>query len=196
MASEESGLMTPTRNKPFPHLAVTTTANSSPNSLAGTSPTPRFSMQIVISARDLPDGMTLDPNSSESTVSKTKLSQQRAGHQHDEREANKEIHKLLLIPRNATVAEVIEAGLERLGIVGGVVAGGDDVEDKISKRRSVMRIKYGLTARFPGQMEGMYDMMSFCLSMTNYATLQRFPFNRITRSLTRTASHRCSSIPR
>lgn len=151
MASEESGLMTPTRNKPYPHLAVTTTANSSPISLAAGSPTPRFSMQIVISAHDLPDGMTFDPNSAESIVSKSWLGQHRAGHQRDSREADKEIHKLLLIPRNATVAEVIEAGLERLGIVGGVVAGGDDVEDKISKRRSVMRIKYGLVARFPGQ---------------------------------------------
>ncbi|KAJ9097213.1 hypothetical protein QFC21_004882 [Naganishia friedmannii] len=153
MTSEESGLMTPTRNKPFPHLTVTTTANSSPNSLAAASPTPRFSMRIVISAHDLPDGMTFDPNSSESIVSKSWLSQHRAGHQRDAREADREIHKLLLIPRNATVAEVIEAGLERLGIVGGVVAGGDDVEDKISKRRSVMRIKYGLVARFPGQLE-------------------------------------------
>ncbi|KAJ9119732.1 hypothetical protein QFC22_003442 [Naganishia vaughanmartiniae] len=154
MASEESGLMTPTRNKPFPHLAVTTTANSSPNSLATGSPTARFSMQIVISAHDLPDGMTFDPNSAESIVSKSWLSQHRGGVPLNQREANREIHKLLLIPRNATVAEVIEAGLERLGIVGGVVAGGDDVEDKISKRRSVMRIKYGLAARFPEQMEG------------------------------------------
>ncbi|KAJ9102612.1 hypothetical protein QFC19_004721 [Naganishia cerealis] len=154
---EQSGPTTPTRNKPFPHLGLTSTvANSSPSSMATGSPTPRFSMQIVISAKDLPDGITFDSQSSETIVSKSWLSQHRAptGLPHDHgRQPEKEIHKLLLIPRNATVAEVIEAGLERFGIVGGVVAGGDDVEDKITKRRSVMRIQYGLAARFPGQTE-------------------------------------------
>lgn len=138
--STESIPTTPTRAKPFPYLSVGTDANVSPASSTG-SPTARFSMQILISSADLPEGMGLDPETEVARILK-----RGSGESANSR-------KLLLIPRNATVAEVIEAGLERFGI-SGVVAGGDDVEDKISKRRSVMRARYGLVARL-GDDEGM-----------------------------------------
>jgi len=35
-----------------------------------------------------------------------------------------------MLPKNVTVAEVIEVGLERFGILEGVVDGGDEIEDK------------------------------------------------------------------
>ncbi|KAH6903032.1 hypothetical protein BKA70DRAFT_1515480 [Coprinopsis sp. MPI-PUGE-AT-0042] len=47
-------------------------------------------------------------------------------------------------PENVTVTEVIELGFERLGIPEGVVGGGDEVEDKYSKRRCNNRVRYGL----------------------------------------------------
>jgi hypothetical protein len=53
--------------------------------------------------------------------------------------------KVFVFPKNVTVAEVIELGLERFGILEGVVDGGDEVEDKLTKRRSVARVRYGLT---------------------------------------------------
>ena len=52
--------------------------------------------------------------------------------------------KVILFPKNVTVAEVIELGLERFGILEGVVDGGDEVEDKFTKRRSSIRVRYQL----------------------------------------------------
>ncbi len=49
-----------------------------------------------------------------------------------------------MFPKNITVAEVIEIGLERFGIPDGVVDGGDEVEDKNTKRRSSSRVRYVL----------------------------------------------------
>ena len=48
-----------------------------------------------------------------------------------------------MFPKNVTVAEVIELGLERFGILEGVVDGGDEVEDNLAKR-STSRLRYGL----------------------------------------------------
>jgi len=52
--------------------------------------------------------------------------------------------KIFVFPKNITVAEVIEIGLERFGIPDGVVDGGDEVEDKNTKRRSSSRVRYVL----------------------------------------------------
>lgn len=179
--SVESIPTTPTRAKPFPHLAVATQADTSPGSSTG-SPTAKFSMQIVIFAEDLPEGMAFD-SQTEAVVPRAMLRQRGA----DESTASR---KLLLIPRNATVAEAIEAGLERFGI-SGVVAGGDDVEDKISKRRSFVRVRYGLVARLADN-EGMLLLSSGDSALT-------FPqshSHRITRSLTPIESRPFSSTTR
>ena len=52
--------------------------------------------------------------------------------------------KIFMFPKNVTVAEVTELGLERFGIQDGVIDGGDEVEDKTTKRRSGVRVRYGL----------------------------------------------------
>jgi hypothetical protein len=148
--SRDSIPTTPTRAKPFPYLAVANQVDTSPGSSTG-SPTAKFSMQIVISADDLPEGMALD-SQTEAVVPKAMLRQRGSNESHGSR-------KLLLIPRNATVAEAIEAGLERFGI-SGVVAGGDDVEDKVSKRRSIVRARYGLAARLADDEGGL--LVAFC----------------------------------
>ena len=59
--------------------------------------------------------------------------------------------KYFNFPKNITVAEVIELGLERFGILEGVVDGGDEVEDKLTKRRSTSRVRYILTVQVDGQ---------------------------------------------
>lgn len=112
------------------------------------SPSFRFALQLIIYADDIPDNMVFDPlteaiifkdsayrSSTSSTNSSTGQSMRR---------------KVFLFPRNVTVAEVIELGLERFGIAEGVVDGGDEVEDKAgsigSKRRSMAsyRVRYTL----------------------------------------------------
>lgn len=148
--SRDSIPTTPTRAKPFPYLAVANQVDTSPGSSTG-SPTAKFSMQIVISADDLPEGMAFD-SQTEAVVPKVMLRQRGSNESQGSR-------KLLLIPRNATVAEAIEAGLERFGI-SGVVAGGDDVEDKVSKRRSIVRARYGLAARLADDEGGL--LVAFC----------------------------------
>jgi hypothetical protein len=62
--------------------------------------------------------------------------------------------KVFVFPKNVTVAEVIELSLERFGIEEGVVDGGDEIEDKLTKRRSSSRVRYGLIvdAGFHGEL--------------------------------------------
>lgn len=59
--------------------------------------------------------------------------------------------KLFTVPRNANVVDVIEQGLERFGVQEGVVDGGDEVEDKVGKRRSMTRVRYCLGVIIDGK---------------------------------------------
>lgn len=115
------------------------------------SPGHRFSMQVLIYPDDLPEDMVFDtqteaivfkttvkdrPQSDLSTVSGVSLSYRR---------------KIFTFPKNITVAEVVEIGLERFGIVEGVVDGGDEIEDKSLKRRSSSRVRYTLHVEIGGK---------------------------------------------
>ena len=115
------------------------------------SPGHRFSMQVLIYPDDLPEDMIFDtqteaivfkntikdrPQSEASTYSGVSLSYRR---------------KIFTFPKNITVAEVIEIGLERFGIVEGVVDGGDEIEDKSQKRRSSSRVRYALHVEISGK---------------------------------------------
>ena len=118
------------------------------------SPSARFAVQIVIYPEDLPDGMVFDPHT-EAIVPRSTL-QHRSGSSStiSPGVSQTQRRKIFVFPKNTTVAEVIEASLERFGIVEGVVEGGDDVEDKLAKRRSSTRVRYGLAASYPdGQRE-------------------------------------------
>ncbi|KAG2014196.1 hypothetical protein CC2G_011038 [Coprinopsis cinerea AmutBmut pab1-1] len=105
-----------------------------------TSPSFRFALQLVIYPDDLPDDMVFHPTT-EAIVFKDTLKDATptspASAAHFRR-------KVFMFPKNVTVAEVIELGLERFGILEGVVDGGDEVEDKYTKRRSNNRVRYGL----------------------------------------------------
>lgn len=107
----------------------------------------RFPLRLLIFPSDLPEGMVFDPQTN-ALVPKKVLDTRGPnalvpgeGVPQDYRE------KILALPRNTTVAEVVEQGLERFGILEGVVEGGDDVEDRSGRRRSKGRIRYGLTIK-------------------------------------------------
>ncbi|KAJ7045395.1 hypothetical protein C8F04DRAFT_1025017 [Mycena alexandri] len=108
-----------------------------------TSPSFRFPLQLVIYPDDLPDDMVLDPLT-EAIVFKDTLRERGRPSVTSPGISQTLRRKVFVFPKNVTVAEVIEIALERFGIEEGVVDGGDEVEDKLSKRRSAVRVRYGL----------------------------------------------------
>ncbi|KAH9843488.1 uncharacterized protein C8Q71DRAFT_728653 [Rhodofomes roseus] len=132
------------------YLTVTTT---SPTNVVTaerfSSPSYRFPLQLVIYPDDLPDDMVFDPQT-EAIVFKNTLRDrpQVAPSPGVPQNMRK---KVFVLPRNVTVAEVIEIGLERFGILEGVVDGGDEIEDKATKRRSSSRVRYGLNVDVGGK---------------------------------------------
>ncbi|KAK6908752.1 hypothetical protein I203_102755 [Kwoniella mangroviensis CBS 8507] len=111
------------------------------------SPSARFTIQLMIHQNDLPDNLVFDP-SSDSIVPKSLLKERQVQPASNGDDSRK---RLFLVPRNVNVIEAIEQGLERFGIQEGVVDGGDDVEDKIGKRRSVTRVRYNLAVVANGE---------------------------------------------
>ena len=135
-------------NKPL-SVATSGAAFASVSPERFSSPSSRFALQVLIYPDDLPDGMVFDthteaiiPRSSLPTRSRNSTTISAGVSQTQRR-------KVLVFPRNTTVAEVIESSLERFGINDGVVEGGDDVEDKPAKRRSASRVRYGLNVVGP-----------------------------------------------
>ena len=146
-----------------PRSQYLTTAPISPAQERFSSPGHRFSMQVLIYPDDLPDDMVFDtqteaivfkttvkdrPQSEVSTSSGVSLSYRR---------------KVFTFHKNITVAEVIEIGLERFGIVEGVVDGGDEIEDKSTKRRSSSRVRYTLHVEVGGKSK--HSFYSFVFHM-------------------------------
>ncbi|KAG6811179.1 hypothetical protein H0H92_008663 [Tricholoma furcatifolium] len=124
---------------PQKFLTVSTNHNVTPERF--TSPSFRFALQLVIYPEDLPEDMVFHPQTEaivfKDTLRETDVSLPITVSPHMRR-------KIFVFPKNATVAEVIEIGLERFGISEGVVDGGDEIEDKSTKRRSSTRVRYGL----------------------------------------------------
>ena len=115
------------------------------------SPTYRFALQLVIYPEDLPDDMVFDPLT-EAIVFKNTLRERTSSTASISSGVSlSHRRKVFTFPKNVTVAEVIELGLERFGIVDGVVDGGDEVEDKMTNRRSSTKVRYWLTASQRGQ---------------------------------------------
>ena len=130
---------------------------SSPSATVGTerftSPSTRFAVQVVIYPEDLPDGVVFDPQT-EAIVPKSMLKERERAGVNSQPSPGIPMNfrrKVFSFPKNTTVAEVIELGLERFGISEGVVDGGDEVEDKLAKRRSQSRVRYGLSVQVEGQ---------------------------------------------
>ncbi|PWZ01077.1 hypothetical protein BCV70DRAFT_159133, partial [Testicularia cyperi] len=114
------------------------------------SPTARFALRLLIFASDLPEGIVFDPQSNAlipSAALKGRSAQQQQAPGAEAAAPDRYREKILTFPRNTTVAEVVEEGLDRFGIAEGVVEGGDDVEDRPSRRKSKLHVKYGLAVR-------------------------------------------------
>ncbi|GAA5887436.1 hypothetical protein JCM6882_002528 [Rhodosporidiobolus microsporus] len=143
-----------------PHFAGATasppSASSTPPTASSTTPNYRFAVRLVIHPADLPDTVVFDPQSN-AIIPKAVLleRQQRAGGFADPNGSGSVSpnarEKIIFFPRNANVSEVVEAALDRFGISDGVVDGGDEVEDRVSRRRSVTRVKYSLAAEHEGK---------------------------------------------
>lgn len=114
------------------------------------SPSFRFALQLAIRPEDLPDDMVFDPLT-EAIVFKNTLRDRQSNIAMSPGVSTTERRKVFVFPKNASVAEVIERGLERFGIPEGVVDGGDEVEDKLAKRRSSTRVRYCLTVEINGK---------------------------------------------
>ncbi|KAJ7132874.1 hypothetical protein C8R43DRAFT_895153 [Mycena crocata] len=134
--------MSPGGNQRF--LTVSTQGGSNVQPERFTSPSFRFPLQLVIYPDDLPDDMVFDPLT-EAIIFKDTLRERGRPSVSSPGISQTSRRKVFVFPKNVTVAEVIEIGLERFGIEEGVVDGGDEVEDKLSKRRSAVRVRYGLT---------------------------------------------------
>ncbi|KAH8106333.1 hypothetical protein BXZ70DRAFT_433344 [Cristinia sonorae] len=112
------------------------------------SPSYKFALQLVIHPEDLPDDMVFDPLTEaivfKNTLRDRNITAPTGVPQHQRK-------KIFVLPKNVTVAEVTEMGLDRFGIIDGVVDGGDEVEDKLAKRRSSTRVRYGLNVSVNGR---------------------------------------------
>lgn len=115
------------------------------------SPSYRFTLQLVIHPEDLPDDMVFDPVTEAIVFKNTLRDRTHSTSSISSGVSQGQRRKVFTFPKNVTVAEVIELGLERFGILEGVVDGGDEVEDKMTKRRSTSKVRYGLTADVGGQ---------------------------------------------
>ncbi|GAA5976710.1 hypothetical protein JCM11641_005668 [Rhodosporidiobolus odoratus] len=144
------------------HIATPTLGSYSPpqsqQALAPSSasaPSYRFAVRLLIHPSDLPDSVVFDP-ASNAIIPKAILleRQQRSGGFSDPSSVSVSPdarEKIIFFPRNANVSEVVEAALDRFGIADGVVDGGDEVEDRVSRRRSATRVKYSLATEKEGR---------------------------------------------
>ena len=142
--AESDATATPPRGtRTAPSLNVSTQGHPSPDRLS--SPSAKFTIQILIHSGDLPDGAAFDTQS-EAIIPKAAA----MGKGGSSSGLNMDMRRrLLVLPRNATIVEAIEQGLERFAIQDGVVDGGDDVEDRVGHRRGLA--KYVLTAASSGR---------------------------------------------
>ncbi|KAF7313774.1 Heat shock protein [Mycena chlorophos] len=125
-------------------LTVSTSGGNDVQPERFTSPSFRFPLQLVVYPEDLPDDMVFDPMT-EAIIFKDTLRERGRPTGASPGVSLNVRRKVFIFPKNVTVAEVIETGLERFGIEEGVVDGGDEVEDKVSKRKSALRVRYGLS---------------------------------------------------
>ncbi|GAA5865337.1 hypothetical protein JCM3774_004942 [Rhodotorula dairenensis] len=129
------------------HLSV----NSSLGTTITAGPSYRFAVRLVLHPSDLPDHVAFDPQG-EAVIPKALLAERQQRHGPEPHPtANEPRQRILFFPRNANVSEVVETALDRFGISDGVVDGGDEVEDRVSRRRSAVRVKYSLAVETEGR---------------------------------------------
>ena len=129
-----------------PSLSVDTNAQIQNSPERFSSPSSRFTIQLVMHSSDLPDGSIFDPTS-DTIIPRSLMKERQASSSSSPNTVRK---RLFTLPRNATVVEAIEQGLKRFGIPEGVVAGGDNIEDR-GNRRNLAHIQYTLFASNGGE---------------------------------------------
>lgn len=144
---DSDGTATPPAQRYNPNLTVNIPAQASPERFS--SPSAKFTIQILLYQSDLPDGLVFDP-STDAIIPRHVLRERLAAGHPNPPAGNEPRRRLFPLPRNATVVDAIEQGLERFGIQEGVVDGGDDVEDKLGNRRSGVRVRYTLSSMRDG----------------------------------------------
>jgi len=132
------------------YLTASPTSATSPQERFS-SPSFRFALQVVIYPDDLPDDMAFDTQTEAIIFKHTLKDRPQSDASSSSGVSLNRRRKIFVFPKNITVAEVIEIGLERFGIVEGVVDGGDEVEDKSTKRRSSSRVRYTLHVEVGGK---------------------------------------------
>lgn len=147
-------------------LSVTPGSPNNVNADRFSSPSFRFALQLVIYPDDLPDDMVFDPLTEAIVFKHTLRDRSQSSSATSSGVSQNLRRKIFMFPKNVTVAEVIELGLERFGILEGVVDGGDEVEDKMTKRRSSVRVRYGLTVD-----AGIQGMCLSCFKLSTLFTL-------------------------
>jgi hypothetical protein len=152
----------------------------------------RFALRVVIHPSDLPDGYIFDPYS-QAVIPRAALAERRLSAQNPAVPIpTSPRDKILLMPANANVSEVLETALDRFGIVGGVVQGGDEVEEKLSKRRSISRVRYSLMVKNPkGTGERDADLQISLIVL--FPCSQKPSFPHLARFLMHMRNRRCSS---
>lgn len=134
-------------------LSVSTSGGNTVPAERFSSPSFRFGLQLVIYPDDLPDDMVFDPQTEAIVFKNTLRNRPQASQVPSPGISQTMRKKIFVFPKNITVAEVIEQGLDRFGIPEGVVDGGDEVEDKQTKRRSSTRVRYSLAVEINGKGE-------------------------------------------
>ncbi|RPD54387.1 hypothetical protein L226DRAFT_617846 [Lentinus tigrinus ALCF2SS1-7] len=132
-------------------LSVSTAGGNTVTPERFSSPSFRFGLQLVIYPDDLPDDMVFDPQTEAIVFKNTLRNRPQASQVSSPGISQTMRKKIFVFPKNITVAEVIEQGLDRFGIPEGVVDGGDEVEDKQTKRRSSTRVRYSLAVEINGK---------------------------------------------
>ncbi|GAA5858566.1 hypothetical protein JCM8547_007362 [Rhodosporidiobolus lusitaniae] len=133
-----------------------TTSFTAPPSTPASTPSYRFAVRLLIHPSDLPDTVVFDPHSTAIIPKSVLLERQQRNGGFADAPSSSAVspaarEKIIFFPRNANVSEVVEAALDRFGIADGVVDGGDEVEDRVSRRRSNTRVKYSLAAEKDGR---------------------------------------------
>ena len=140
---------------PPPHN-LNTVGVPAPSERFGGSPS-HFTLQLLIYQDDLPDDMVFDPLNEMVAFKNILRGRSQAATPYVP------FHrKIFMLPKNITVAEVIEVSLEKFGIPGGIVDDSDEVENKNTKRGNSSRVRYELNVLVDGK--GVWCLCSDCLS--------------------------------
>lgn len=114
----------PRRN---PFLTMSTAGGNRVPAERSSSPSFRFGLQLVIYPEDLPDDMVFDLQMEAIAFKNTHRNRPQASQVPSAGISQTMRKKIFVFPKNITIAEVIEQGLDSCGIPEEVVDGGDEI---------------------------------------------------------------------